>query len=348
MNNKISIIMPVYNSEKYLKESIESVLKQEYINWELILIDDGSTDLSSVICNQYTIEDNRIKFIRHTHTGLPSVIRNIGLKVCTGNYITFLDSDDYLNANALSLLDHMLTVRDSSIFIIGNFTIIENNKIKERGDKFPSNHRFFTFSMIIDYILAYLKEPNKYTLFNPCWGRLYSAKIINENNLKFDEDLCIFEDTKFNFEYLQYINKTLYISDKIYNYRMQDEFKSLTFSVNNINKLFDFIKALKFIRLLLRNYLSEETITAKVGHTIISLTIIQLIRICGQINLQNKQKTFEFLKQLLHSEELRSNLKYYSPNKNDSRLIPLFLFLKLRFFLVLIAKYKFKKRYIKI
>jgi len=93
MSKLISIITPVYNVEKFIVETIESVIKQTYTNWELILIDDGSTDNSSEICKQYAVKDKRIKYIYKTNSG-QAAARNLGIKNAKGEYITFLDSDD--------------------------------------------------------------------------------------------------------------------------------------------------------------------------------------------------------------------------------------------------------------
>ena len=93
--NKISIIIPVYQVEKYIKRCLDSILSQTYSNLEIILIDDGSRDMSGKICDEYTIKDSRIKVIHQDNAGV-SVARNKGLDICTGDYVTFVDSDDFL------------------------------------------------------------------------------------------------------------------------------------------------------------------------------------------------------------------------------------------------------------
>ena len=98
---KISIIMPVYNKEKYLKNTIDSILKQEYKNFELIIVDDGSTDKSKYICDEYASKDSRIKVYHIKNEGVSNA-RNIGLKYATGDYIQFIDADDTINTNTFS------------------------------------------------------------------------------------------------------------------------------------------------------------------------------------------------------------------------------------------------------
>ena len=95
---KVSIIMPVFNSENYVSKSIDSIMNQTYDNWELIIVNDGSSDDTEAICREYSECDNRIKLINIKNSG-PSVARNIGLQNSKGNYILFLDGDDYFENN---------------------------------------------------------------------------------------------------------------------------------------------------------------------------------------------------------------------------------------------------------
>jgi len=110
MSELITIITPVYNVEKFITETIESVLKQTYSNWELILVDDGSTDKSSEICKQYQTKDNRIKYIYKKNAG-QAAARNLGIKKAKGKYITFLDSDDFYTKYKLA--EHFIDIKEN-------------------------------------------------------------------------------------------------------------------------------------------------------------------------------------------------------------------------------------------
>ena len=107
MNPEISIIVPVYNVEKYLKRCIDSILNQSFTDFELILVDDGSTDNSGEIIDEYAIKDERIKVIHKENGGLSSA-RNVGIEYSKGNYIAFVDSDDYINKNMYKFYIKML------------------------------------------------------------------------------------------------------------------------------------------------------------------------------------------------------------------------------------------------
>ena len=103
MEKRFSIIVPVYNVEKYLSTCVESILSQTFNNWELILINDGSTDYSGIICDEYKKKDTRIK-VFHTENKGVSAARNIGLKNAIGEWIAFIDSDDYMEKNWLEVV----------------------------------------------------------------------------------------------------------------------------------------------------------------------------------------------------------------------------------------------------
>jgi len=124
--NKISIIVPIYNSEKYLKRCIESILKQTYTNIELILINDGSEDKSLEICEEYKKNDERIIIVNKENEGV-SVARNIGIEKATGELISFVDADDYLEATFLQELLDIMEKYNVNYVACGYNTVYDNH-----------------------------------------------------------------------------------------------------------------------------------------------------------------------------------------------------------------------------
>ena len=122
MNNLISVIVPIYNSEKYLPKCIESILSQTYKNLELILINDGSTDNSLNICNYYKSLDNRIIVIDKPNEGV-SATRNLGIKIAKGDYLGFVDSDDYIEDNMYEVLLTQIETDKSQICVMTSYTV---------------------------------------------------------------------------------------------------------------------------------------------------------------------------------------------------------------------------------
>ena len=128
----ISIIVPVYNVEKYLNRCVDSIINQTYKNLEIILVDDGSTDNSGKICDEYQKKDSRIKVIHKTNGGMSSA-RNAGLDIATGNYIAFVDSDDYIALNMMATMRGYVVDNNVDMAVCGFTRLTENKILSERG-----------------------------------------------------------------------------------------------------------------------------------------------------------------------------------------------------------------------
>lgn len=203
---ELSIIIPVYNVEKYLSACIESILKQTYQNFELLLINDGSTDKSKHICDEYVHKDSRIH-VFHKKNGGPSSARNYGIEQAKGKWIAFIDSDDTVEPNYLSNFNHTDGV-DVQLYAQGYKIIGIDSKIHYR--KLPNKRNISK-----EEAFKYLEESD---ISNSPVFKLYSRKIIKQNNLKFDEKTSYGEDHLFTLEYFKYIENGSLSSECGYNY----------------------------------------------------------------------------------------------------------------------------------
>lgn len=190
----VSIIVPVYNVEEYLEQCLSSILMQDYSNIEVLVIDDGSTDKSVNICDKYKEKDKRVR-VFHVENGGVSAARNIGLNNANGEYIMFVDSDDYVLPDYVSslVLDQQLDIVQGGFFYdnisgrIGRQSeekIIDMEKYQGKFLEFWEKNQFWTV-----------------------WGCCYKKRIIDDNNLRFDVDMHYGEDTDFNTKYLVVSNK---------------------------------------------------------------------------------------------------------------------------------------------
>ncbi len=340
----VSVIVPVYNSEKYIRRCIESIINQSYKNIEIILINDGSTDNSGQICDTYALNDNKIRVI-HTKNNGPAAARNIGIKNSKGSFIFFIDADDFIENNALNLLIENYHQHKADI-IVGDFNKIKNdNSVSEDNSVFSSS-KLLTKKDIVDYARCYLKKPNRFLLFAHSWGRLFKSSIIKNKNILFDTDLRTFEDVAFNFDYLKYTNEIFFLKEAIYNHLIHDNYTSATMMIyDNPKNLFGYKQALAKISSFLINCNSDADIKKEVGHAYVYLTIIQLVRACGQINNSNKIKIYELIHEIVNDANVRGNLQFYSPSKGDSRILCILMKLKLVYPIILVCKYKARIRY---
>jgi len=186
-NPKVSIIVPVFNGEKYLEKSIESAINQTCTDIEIIVINDGSADNSSVLLEKFAEKDRRVKLI-HQETLGPGGARNTGLKIATGDCIFFLDSDDYIADNTIEYMYNTLVEKEADIVCCGAYSVNKNHKrprpfieavdMTETGPE--ALHRFFVFE----------------TYGVSIWNKLYKRELITKSGISFAEGRY-FEDTLF-------------------------------------------------------------------------------------------------------------------------------------------------------
>lgn len=220
-NTLISVIVPIYNVEKYLPKCIESILKQTYTNIEIILVNDGSPDNSIDICMNYADRDTRIKIVEKKNGGL-SDARNAGLKVATGEYVIFVDSDDFIDKNLIYDAYIKITESDSDI------CYFNYNQVDEQGNYLRRNILDLedeTYNLYEDNINNYLiSRIFTYKHGVEAWNKLYRMQIIHDYKLTFIYNHEIFaEDLLFNLCYLAHTKKIATIPKGYYNYLIRPD-----------------------------------------------------------------------------------------------------------------------------
>ncbi len=207
---KISIIVPVYNAERFIAQCINSVLMLNERDWELILVDDGSNDQSVDICSRFATQDSRIKICSQRNAGA-SAARNVGLDYAKGEWISFVDADDWVDEN---FFDCLSATFEYDIVYFGFKTLknsqVINNVICNKSYSATGN----IDSTLVDLLLS------KELFYGFTWNKFYRRSIIEQNRLRFNEELTIKEDEEFIIRYCRFIN-SLYISNTTaYNYRI--------------------------------------------------------------------------------------------------------------------------------
>lgn len=209
----ISVIIPIYNAEKFIQKCIDSVLAQSYKDFELILVDDGSQDFSASICDEFAKFDRRIKVIHQLNGGEASA-RNTGLKNSEGQYIAFVDSDDYVDT------DYLNTLYDLHIKYKADYVSCQCRYLQLNGDIFihkqsPKEETEILINLdTADYSSWYLS--------GGVWCRLYRKDIIDKFNLSFDLDYKIGCDYVFNMQYLSHVGVAVATSKCAYTYVQQE------------------------------------------------------------------------------------------------------------------------------
>lgn len=215
-NVKFSFVMPVYNVEKHLKTAIESVLSQTYKNFELILVDDCSPDNCPAICDEYAAKYENIKCIHHEKNRGLSTARNTGLAAVTGDYVTFTDSDDYIDSDMLESVAASLNenAADSVIFGVKEEYFNKDNILSKTYElKYGEEKRI---SSVVDLRQELIKLEEK-TFLGYAWNKFYKIDIIKKNSLSF-EKVALIEDIIFNLRFFENASSVNILNTTSYHY----------------------------------------------------------------------------------------------------------------------------------
>ena len=210
MNPKVSIIIPIYNAEKHLRRCIDSVLKQDFEDFELILMNDGSRDSSGMICDTYAEKDERVRVVHKENSGV-SDTRNQAMTLARGEYLQFLDSDDWITPDATGLLVRMAKEHDCEMVIADFYRVIGERlspKGKIREDGILSRE---------DFAMEMMENPADF-YYGVLWNKLYRRDIIEKNNLCMDKDISWCEDFIFNMEYIRHVKQVYALHVPMYYY----------------------------------------------------------------------------------------------------------------------------------
>ncbi|WNF35303.1 glycosyltransferase [Bacillaceae bacterium IKA-2] len=309
---KLSIIVPVYNTEEYLSDCIESILLQSFMDYEIILINDGSSDKSGEICKQYAKKDSRIKVFHKSNEG-PSAARNLGIKLASGEFLGFVDSDDTINVQMYEKLYNLAKEKNAEISICGYSEIyFPSGKI----DNFttPLNNIVYLKGKEIREEFEHSLSANTYLGYNSLCNKIYNRKYLLRNSLIINENIKIAEDQCFNISAILKAKIICAINEPLYNYRRinsksimnkkEGAFYQLitarkeilrTLSINKVNQgLIDKIEKIENCKTV-ANYLEEIINTYK--------------------SKQSMQQKVKWVKKLIYEKYFIEAIKNY--DKND-------------------------------
>lgn len=254
----ISIILPVYNCQEFLKKCLDSLLNQTYSNIEIIAINDGSTDDSGTILKDYSNKDNRIKLIDKQNSGVSSS-RNIGLDNSNGKYIMFCDADDWYNKDTCEKLYNIMEDNQCDICRFGYTNIMDDHI---RIAKYPLKEGYYDKTALIGQYLEPMIGPDNVSGFNKpslfsgnIWFNIIKRNIIKDNHIRFSTELFQSEDTLFTINVLLHCNSLYCLNEPLYNY-----YQRQGSCMNSYNKGFanQYIKYINLLKNLLKNYNLDE------------------------------------------------------------------------------------------
>lgn len=210
MKPTVSIIVPIYNAAAYLCRCIDSILAQEYSDFELILVNDGSTDDSGAICDTYAARDSRVHVIHKENTGV-SDTRNIGISHATGTYLQFLDSDDWITPDATRLMVRAATEHRCDL-VITDFYRVVGERVARKGDIEEDG------VLTKEEFAAHMMEAPADFYYGVLWNKLYRRDLVEKYELRMDTSVSWCEDFLFNLEYILHANSFYALQAPVYYY----------------------------------------------------------------------------------------------------------------------------------
>lgn len=252
---KVSIIVPIYNVELYLKQCVASILAQTLTEIEIILIDDGSTDNCPKICDQYAAFDKRVRILHQSNAGVSSA-RNIGIKMAIADWIMFVDPDDWLEENAVQVL-YDKAMETSSEMVVSSF-YYNYPYSQKRAVPYKGNAILFPAEKYRKYLLgAVLVNPSCHRDYFPnqmqyiislCHpvSRIYKKNVLKTHHIRFLENIKCYEDTLFNLEMVAVVNSVCYIFQPLYHYRKRIS-SAFSTCIDERLKCFEYLSSVTYV-----------------------------------------------------------------------------------------------------
>lgn len=296
----VSVIIPVFNKEKYLDDCLTSVLKQTLKDIEIICINDGSTDNSQTILENYSMKDSRIKILKQNNQG-PGSARNEGLKIANGEYIFFLDADDWIELNTLEKVYDNAKENNSELVLFNAIEHLPENKFRKRIYYPQDINGTFNYHDKKDIVM------NNYLIV--C-TKLHKNDFIKENQIQFS-DTGLFEDVYFHIKSMIRAEKVSYLNEIFYNYRRTETNTRQSKSLQN-NKNYEFLHILDEIKKLL----TQEQIYGQLEENYINFKLTELKNLFE--NNEDKKEFYVLLKNDFNKNIINENiLNNLSPDKRN-------------------------------
>lgn len=322
----VTIVVPVYNVEKYLNRCIESLVNQTYRNLEIILVDDGSPDNCPIICDEWADKDCRIKVIHKTNAGL-GMARNSGIDCASGKYIFFFDSDDYVDVTIVEKCVLSARKHDSDVVIYGRCEVYEDGRCVPK-EVASEKDVFVKEEVINDLLPAMFTYDMGFGV--SAWGKMFSLDTIRRFSLRFvSEREIISEDAYFSLEYFSNISKALIINECLYFYYKREDSLSRSFRLDRHKQNDKFLQ--KTVSYARDKHLPEKVVTHLTAryHMYVVASMKQLL--VSDLPAENKTV---MLNEMFRSTVLRTSINTRVIKVHATSLKVFFALLKFRCYLI--------------
>lgn len=286
---KLSIIVPVYNVQRYLDECVQSIVSQTFTDWECILVDDGSTDGSGAMCDEWAKKDSRIKVIHKSNGGLGSA-RNAGISVANGDFVAFVDSDDFVSENIFSFLFEKISANDLDAVWCALYRFFDDDPVTASVRHIPNMFCTDRDCILNKMFLQIISADNFSTeIPGTMCAAVYKKGIILENNLSVpDSRLTNSEDNHFNLMFLPFCERVMWVDEPLYYYRNNASSLSNSVTASKVDAINNFASIAK--ELAERHCLDENLILRKIK----TRTMVSFSRLVKKLADSSTLKSFKY------------------------------------------------------
>lgn len=327
----LSVIIPAYNCEKTIDRCVKSITSQDYTNLEIIIINDGSSDNTDNHCVRLAETDSRIKYHKITNIGVSNT-RNMGIKLATGDYITFVDSDDYIEPEMYSKMMKSIMLYKSDICVCGYNT---TNGISKSCNRLPFSTEKLTGEEISSqYLPLLIGESGTKTLLGSCCCCVYSSSIAKSSS--FPSDIKLQEDTLFNLECFSKASRISFVNECFYNYYINPVSATNRYREDAFKQ----IELLEVKLLSYANILKSKDIdcSENIYNTMFKWTMFLLKNLTAKDCPYTRADKICSLKRLFSKQSFKSFVKHFKPLTKKQRLLILLIRFKLYGLLLSILK----------
>lgn len=326
----VTILTPVYNGQQYLTGFIEAIEAQTYKNWELVIVDDGSTDDTLTECLRWAQTDQRICVLTQENRG-PAKARNVGLEKASGVYLVCADIDDIVHPKALELLVKSMESLQSDL-TMGDFITHDGRRPVKNGHKarfLYEGDRLWTGAEIVDSIYQWLHFPVGDSLFIYVWAKLFRLDLIRQYKLSFNESIRNYEDITFNIAYLGHAKKMNYIHTFVYTYTVKPGVT--TTARTEYTHPFSYRVALDVAQQYLETNdipTREVLITKHFADASFSISLIVRQFLLGETILQQLRTMwhkYTYIRRMTANTEVAESMAIYKAHAGASKAIPFFM-----------------------
>lgn len=279
MPELVSIIIPVYNVCDFLPRCIDSIIKQTYRAFELILVDDGSVDGSSEVCDHYAQMDPRVKVIHQKNAGV-STARNVGMDISSGEYLSFIDADDWIEPDYVERLASAIAEHNVDVAAVGFKYIYENGKREEM--EICDAYEILSYTEALNQAMDPIKPWVGFA-----WNKMIKRTIIMNNSIRFDTEISLCEDSLFNYTAFLHLKKVVKIPGSLYNYYIRHDSATRKAITSNFSSLGTKIVAFEKASILVDEYMEGGQFYSRINSTLF-IAIVQYLSTMFSANLYDK------------------------------------------------------------